>query len=150
MDNAKVTLTVTPLLSDPITLEAEMDADGSGIYRTEYWSADGSAFHVTAKVDSLDGVRVGEAETGWTQNAGAEEFRQLSINRDGLEELAKATGGRVIRTSDLNRFSQDLPNQRMPISETWLYPLWHSPWILTLAIACLCLEWTIRRLRGMA
>jgi len=150
MDNAKVAITVTPLLSDPITLEAEMDADQSGIYRTEYWSADGSAFHVTAKVDSLDGVRVGEAETGWTQNAGAEEFRQLSINRDGLEELAKATGGRVIRTSDLNRFSQDLPNQRMPISETWLYPLWHSPWILTLAIACLCLEWTVRRLRGMA
>lgn len=150
MDNAKVAVTVTPMGGDPVTLDAVMDDQASGVYQTEFWSAEGSAFHVSAEVQSLDGTRVGEAQSGWSQNTGAEEFSRLAVNTQRLEQLAKETGGRVVRVSELDQFAADLPNQRVPIRETWLYPLWHSPWILTIAIGCLCMEWTIRRIKGMA
>ena len=150
MDNAKVIVTVTPLGGEPVSLESIMDGEDSGVYQTEYWSPEGSAFHISAEVNSLDGTRIGEAESGWTQNAGAQEFKQLAVNRERLAQLAKDSGGRILRASELEKFASDLPNQRVPIQETWLYPLWHTPWILTLAIVCLCLEWTIRRTKGMA
>lgn len=150
MDNASVTLIVTPIGGDSFEIEAEMKNDAPGVYQAEYWSAEGTAFHVEASATALDGTDLGTAEAGWTQNVGAEEFKRLGINIGRLEELARQTGGKVIRTSELDQFSRDLPNQKVPLSQTWLYPLWHQPWVMTLAIACLSLEWMIRRLKGMA
>ena len=44
-----------------------------------------------AKVESIEGEQVGEAEIGWTQNIGAQEFKQLEVNVARLSELAEAT-----------------------------------------------------------
>lgn len=150
LDNAKVAIEVTPLGGETLRLEAEMDNDLPGVYHSEYWSADGAAFQAVAKVESIEGEQVGEAEIGWTQNIGAQEFKQLEVNVARLSELAEATGGKLIRRSELSQFAKNLPNQKMPISQNWLYPLWHSPWVMLMAMTCLCLEWTIRRVRGMA
>ncbi|MEC7679753.1 MAG: hypothetical protein VX694_10820 [Planctomycetota bacterium] len=150
LDNAKVAIEVTPLGGETLRLGAEMDNDLPGVYHSEYWSADGAAFQAVAKVESIEGEQVGEAEIGWTQNIGAQEFKQLEVNVARLSELAEATGGKLIRRSELSQFAKNLPNQKMPISQNWLYPLWHSPWVMLMAMSCLCLEWTIRRVRGMA
>ena len=150
MDNAVVKVTVTPFGGESVELEAEMDDEASGVYNTEYWSQEGTAFHANASVESISGEYIGTADVGWTQNVGADEFRQLEINRDRLEEIARRTGGHLVRRNELDQFSRELPNQKVPIRQKWLYPLWHSPWVLTLAIACLSLEWTLRRMKGHA
>ena len=54
---------------------------------------------------------------------------------------------KLIRRSELSQFAKNL-QPKMPISQNWLYPLWHSPWVMLMAMTCLCLEWTIRRVRG--
>ena len=150
LDNATVEFTVTPLGEEPFRLRAEMDDREAGTYRATYWSSDGGAYRVQASVKAADGSFVGEDQSGWSAQSGAAEFQDLPLNRQLLEDIAKQTGGEVVREDRLDRFVADLPNKKLPVTETWIYPLWHRPWIMMAAMLCLCCEWGIRRWRGLA
>jgi hypothetical protein len=102
-----------------------------------------------AAVTAADGSVVGEKETGWTAEPAADEFRRLTPNRVLLRQIAAQTGGEVVELNELQRFVADLPNKRIPITEPWVYPLWHRPLIFLLAIACLVGEWGARRWKGL-
>ncbi|MBI5758236.1 MAG: hypothetical protein HZA46_06945 [Planctomycetales bacterium] len=100
-------------------------------------------------VTAADGSEVGQREIGWSVEPQTEEFRTLAINRPRLEQLAKQTGGEVISSDRLDQFVSSLPNRRIPIIETWTYPLWHQSFVFLLAIGCLVGEWGLRRWRGL-
>jgi hypothetical protein len=95
------------------------------------------------------GAEEGRAESGWTSDPAAAEFQSLVPNRAPLEELARRTGGRVLQLDDLDAWARNLPSEKAPVMETTSQPLWHTPWIFLLAIACLCGEWAWRRTHGM-
>jgi uncharacterized membrane protein len=150
MDNATVELNIIPLSGDPFTLKAEMDDAEPGVYTSSYWSREPGGYHVTANITSADGSHVGTAQSGWTAQSGAAEFRDLRVNRALLEEIAQQTGGEVIREDRLDNFAADLPTRKVPVTETWVYPIWHRPWVMFLAMLCLCCEWGLRRWKGLA
>jgi hypothetical protein len=79
----------------------------------------------------------------------AAEFRELAINRTWLQELAGATGGEIIDDRSLDDFITSLPSRKVPVTQTWVYPIWHRPWVMFVAILCLCGEWGLRRWKGM-
>ena len=150
LDNANVTLTIDPPDGDSFTINTEQDLQVPGQYQATYWARDAGAYRVTASITAADGSEVGEAASGWTAHTNAAEFDQLKLNRDLLTRIAEETGGEVVSQDRLNEFVADLPNRKVPVSETWVYPIWHRPWVMLLAILCLCGEWGIRRLRGLA
>ena len=62
-------------------------------------------------------------------------------------------GGKIIELDELDKFAGSLPSRSVPITETWVRPLWDLRWI-SLSIFLLILiafsgEWTLRRWRGM-
>lgn len=150
LDNATVEFTVTPLSGEPFQLRAEMDETEAGTYKASYWSREGGAYRVEAAITAADGSFVGKAESGWTAQSGAAEFQDLRWNRPLLERIAEQTGGAVVSDQRLERFAAELPNQKVPVTETWVYPLWHRPWVMLAAMLCLCCEWGLRRLKGLA
>jgi len=150
LDNAKVDLEITPLDGKPFTIAARAEGDVSGIYTATYWSRDPNGYHVAAKVTAADGSEVGSATAGWTAQPSLAEFRDLRTNRDLLEQIARQTGGEVVRDDRLDAFADDLPQRKVPITETWVYPIWHRAWVMMLAMACLCGEWGLRRWKGLA
>ena len=66
-----------------------------------------------------------------------------------MEDLASATGGEVIEADRLAAFVADLPNRKIPITETWVYPLWHTLSVFLIGVACLVAEWGVRRVNGL-
>ena len=50
---------------------------------------------------------------------------------------------------ELEPFARRLPDMRAPVMETWSHPAWHTPWVFSLALACLLAEWGLRRWKGM-
>tara|TARA_R110002049_G_scaffold46487_1_gene135147 strand:+ start:96266 stop:98665 length:2400 start_codon:yes stop_codon:yes gene_type:complete len=150
LDNAKVDLQIEPLGGEAFTIPARSEGSTSGVYTATYWSREPGGYRVTAKVSDADGSEVGNAVAGWTAQASMAEFRNLQINRDLLETIAKQTGGEVIRDDRLDAFAEDLPNRKIPVTETWVYPIWHRPWVMMLAMGCLCCEWGLRRWKGLA
>ena len=99
---------------------------------------------------SADGSEVGEASSGWTSEANASEFNALTVNRDLLRRIARETGGEVVNANSLAAFVAEMPNRKVPVTETWVYPIWHRPWLMILAMVLLCAEWGLRRMRGLA
>ena len=98
---------------------------------------------------AADGSEVGTRQTGWSVEPQTEEFRTLSVNRPLLDRIAKDTGGEVISTGGLDRFVSSLPNRKIPVVESWTYPLWHQWQMFAAAICCLVGEWGLRRWRGL-
>ncbi len=156
LDNAMVEVTVTPIadknepVGEALTLTAQADRFEPGVYKTAYWARNPGGYLAKVNVKSVDGSDVGTDELGWSSRLGDSEFADLRLNRKLLQRIADESGGQIVKLSSLENFASDLPNRKMPASETWVYPLWHRSWIMIAVIACLCGEWGLRRWKGLA
>lgn len=154
MNNATVTLTVRPVGAgrdtNSIKLLAEPAAGESGVYQTTYIGRETGAYLAEAVVSDEAGAEIGRAQTAWSSDLAAEEFKSLKPNRALLEQLARNTGGRVLTPEDLEKFARQLPREKVPVMETWTSPIWHRASVFLFALLCFAAEWGLRRWRGLA
>jgi uncharacterized membrane protein len=148
-DNAAVTVTVTPPDGSPLSLTTEPSLKEPGLYETAVSSRPAGAWRATVAVTDPDGQPLGEGATGWAADFAAEELARVAPNRELLERIAKQTGGQVVELAGLASFVETLPNREAPLTETTTTPLWHHPLVWTLIVAGLCIEWGLRRRRGL-
>jgi uncharacterized membrane protein len=164
VDNAGISLRVHPLTqsgsnrtnfagpaseTNAIRLNATPAASEPGVYEASYVPRETGGYYAEAIVDDPDGMRLGRAETGWTSDPAADEFRSLKPNQSLLETIARQTGGQMVRADRLEEFAKSLPSRKAPIVESWTYPAWHQPLVLLFALACFSAEWGLRRWKGL-
>lgn len=149
LDNATVKLTITQPDAKSIELAATPDRDRLGTYVAEYWSQTDGPYRCVAAGVGPDGEDLGSATSGWTAQPSATEFASVEPNVDQLKRLAAASGGELVALENLDAFAASLPTAKVPITESHVEPLWHRPWLLLVAIGCLCLEWGLRRVKGL-
>ena len=153
MDNAEVSLTATRVGSGEVDpgLEISLDPDSEpGVYSTLF-TAVGAGVHVfKAEATGPDGRRVATDVTGWYSDLNGEEFRTLVPDLAALEDVARQTGGRVLRMNELESFVGELDSVEAPVVELHASPLWHNGWWMLAAVICLCGEWGVRRWKGVA
>jgi uncharacterized membrane protein len=151
LENASIAIKVQPLgSSQPVTLTAEPSLTEPGVFESTYVVRDSGGFRAEATVTDESGANAGTAMSAWTTDLANAEFRSLVPNRALLETVARKTGGETLKPEDVARFAQELPSKRAPITETWTRPLWHTPWMLLLALGCFLGEWGLRRWKGLA
>lgn len=148
-DNAEVIVKVTTPEGEEIELSAEASTEQAGDYVVDYWPRKEGPYRATAYVTTADGEELDAKQAGWTSQPAADEFRDLKTNRELLGQLASDSGGEVVEVDQLHDFVSGLPSRKVPVTEKWVYPIWHQWWVLTLAFLCLCGEWGIRRWRGL-
>ena len=149
MDNATVELIIEKPDGDTQTLQATPSDEQAGTYLATYAPRQAGGYRARTDVAAADSSVVGTGQTGWTAQPAADEFGRLDPDLALLDRLAVETGGEVVRLEDLERFVSDLPNRKIPITEPWIYPLWHQPLVFLLAVACLIGEWGLRRWKGL-
>jgi hypothetical protein len=149
-DNAQIRIEVKMPNDECVELVAEPSDQEAGVYQADFFPREDGPYRVTARVETSDGAELPVKSAGWTTQRAAFEFQQLKTNRDVLAEIAKRSGGEVIEIDKLDELVASLPTRHVPVTESWTYPLWHRPWVLGLALACLCGEWGLRRWRGLA
>lgn len=132
-----------------IRLRAEPSGSEAGVYTATFVPRLAGGFRATAVATNANGLEHGRAETGWSTDLAAEEFRSLVPNLPLLEALARATGGEVLRPDALDDFARRLPARQAPVMEAWAQPAWHTPWLFAFALACLLAEWGLRRWKGL-
>lgn len=151
LDNSTVNLTVTPLeTTKGIHLHAEPALTEAGLSEATFVPRDTGAYLAEAVVADGNGTEVGRAEIGWAVDFAADEFKSLKPNRELLANLARKTGGEVIELGALERFVDSLPTRKVPVTEPWTYPLWHTPFVFLFALVCFVTEWGVRRWKGLA
>ncbi|MBL9211291.1 MAG: hypothetical protein JNL92_12550 [Opitutaceae bacterium] len=157
VDEASVMIDIEPVVfagtdgaaAATIKLEAEPALTEPGLYQVTYVPRQTGGYRAVASVKNNAGADLGRAETGWSTDLAAEEFRSLVPNVALLEDIARKTGGQVVAAADLDGFVRRLPELRAPVMETWSYPAWHTPVMFAFALACLLAEWGLRRWKGM-
>jgi uncharacterized membrane protein len=149
LDNAQVTVAIHTPDGREIALTAESSEQAAGEYRTQFAPRIAGAYRAKISVTAPDGSEVGGRETGWAVEPETEEFRQLRGNQALLTRIAQESGGEVVSLAGLDGFVAGLPNRKMPIVETWTYPLWHQWSVLVVALSCLVGEWGLRRWKGL-
>lgn len=132
-----------------VTLSPTPSRDGPGQFEAEFAGRDSGAYLAQVEVNTLQGEFLGRAEAGWVVDLEANEFRSIAPNRHLLSEIARRTGGEVIRWNALESFVQKLPVRSAPITEPWSYPLWNTAWMFLAVLACFIAEWIWRRWRGL-
>ena len=151
LDNATVQMRVRAATqTNLVQFTAGASSSESGLYEATFIPRETGGYLADAVVTEQGGREVGRAETGWTSDPAAAEFRTLRPNRALLETLARRTGGELLAPGDLDGFARRLPNLKVPITESIQTPLWHQPLVFVLALACFVAEWGLRRRRGLA
>jgi hypothetical protein len=154
VDNATVTVEIESVITEgnpsaPLKLTAQPSTTEAGLSEATFVPRTAAAFRAKATAVNSGGGTEGNAVAGWVSDPAAAEFSSLVPNRSTMEDLARRTGGRVLQMDELDSWARALPSEKAPIMETWTQPLWHTPWIFLLSIACLCGEWAWRRTHGM-
>ena len=146
------TLTGNAIESAPVVLRLTAEPSGAeaGVYETTYAPRADGVYVAEATVVNSEGVSMGTAETGWTSDFSADEFRSLVPNRALMTRLAQATGGRVLHWNELEVFVREIPRRSAPITERTAEPIWHRPSVFLFALACFVVEWGLRRRKGLA
>ncbi|WP_437194292.1 glutamine amidotransferase [Planctomicrobium sp. SH527] len=132
-----------------VQVDAQPCADQAGTYEAIHVSRLSGAYTARATTTDSNGKPL-TAEIGWASNPTAQEFRKADINLKDLTKLADATGGQIVKATELEDFVSTLPFRNVPIMQTEMIPLWHRPWILLIALALLTAEWGLRRWGGLA
>jgi uncharacterized membrane protein len=153
LDDASVTVEIEPVMTaeaaGPLRLQAEPSVAEAGLYEVSYVPRLTGGYKAAVVATNAVGAEVGRDEAGWSVDLAADEFRSLTPNHALMETLARRTGGELVETDRLNAFVRSLPERRVPVMETWSYPLWHTPAMLVFAFACLLAEWGLRRWKGL-
>jgi uncharacterized membrane protein len=153
MDNVAITIEVRDPEQQTVQLTAEAVPSEIGIYEAAYIPRDNGIYFAQAAVTDVDGLKIGDAQTGLSVNLDAREFRSIGTNRPLLEKIARQTGGEVVELDGLDDLVSWLPNMDAPIAETWIKPIWDLPGVLPMVFAviliCFVGEWALRRWKGL-
>ncbi|MFK7737408.1 MAG: glutamine amidotransferase [Pirellulaceae bacterium] len=149
LDNAEVKLQVTEPDGTVVATSTIADTKEPGVYSAEYWSRNDGGYRCEVEAIGPDGSALPIAQSGWAAQPSAEEFQQVEPNMELLNALASKSGGEVISLNQLESFAEALPSKRVPITESRVEPLWQRPWLIAFAIGCLCIEWGLRRWKGL-
>jgi uncharacterized membrane protein len=150
-ENADVKFKVTAPDGREFELTAVPSDSETGLFQAELSAAQEGAWKVATTATLADGPSPETLSTasGWASQPALQELRSVSLQPQWLEELAKKTGGKVLRVNEIESLVQQLPNAAAPLQEVRSWPIWHSWWVFLTAIALLCTDWTLRRRRGL-
>lgn len=149
LDNAELEITVTDPNGKEFKTLAQQNSSEAGKYDASFPSLADGNYIATVVAKNPDGTIIETRQAGWVCASSNEELQSLQPNRKWLTDLAKKTGGEVIENNAVDEFVQQLPNRKLPMQETAIFPLWHHMAFFWIAIACLASEWGIRRLNGL-
>ncbi len=148
-DDASVMLTVTDLDGSTTKISADPSLDQPGLFTAEYLSGDSAGYRIEAEVRDGDGLVVGTDQTARTFNPAAREFANVGPNPEPLRKIADATGGEMLALADIGKLPDLLKDLDLPVVEIRRTPLWHTPWLFLIALACFLGEWALRRRQGV-
>ncbi|MEZ6144261.1 MAG: glutamine amidotransferase [Planctomycetaceae bacterium] len=148
-ENAELRINVTQPDGSSIELESTPSLKEIGLFESTFVPQQPGSYRATVTLSDAEEETPLTTTIGWTSDPAADEFRQIDIDRERMEDLAKRTGGEVVAVEELDSFVNTLPTRHAIVTETLSSPLWHRSWMFGLVLLCLMGEWGIRRLRGL-
>ncbi len=121
-----------------------------GIYEAQWQPRLPGTYAVRLKARTDDGEFIGEFEDHLLVSEDTGEFFNAQSNPALLHELAEASGGRILSLAELSSAARHIPWTPPASLEPLRFHLWHLPPVYAFLAGMLCLEWFLRRRKGLA
>lgn len=131
-------------------LPVEESLERPGIYRAA-WRPEAVGdygLRLTARTES--GEVIGELEDRLFVREDRAEFFNARPDAAWLTTIAENTGGRAVSLAELPRLAESIPWTPPESLEALRFHLWHWPPFYVALVTMLCVEWFLRRRRGLA
>lgn len=148
-ENALVKIMVVSPDEKDVQMVAEPSLSEPGLFVATYVPRLEGPYLAEIKVEGEADAVPRSMLVGWTNEPYIDEYQDVAVNYTSLNALAERTAGQVVQADKLQDFVRSLPDKELPVTEIQTTPLWHSPFILLLALACFATEWGLRRWRGL-
>jgi uncharacterized membrane protein len=133
--------------SESVSPVPETGADAAGRFVAEYRPAVAGVYRITADAKSGTGV-LGSASASMLVGGADLEMTDPRLNRQALERVALASGGRLVDEDQLGTLG-DMLKGLVPAAELSVRrDLWHNVWSFAAILALLAAEWVLRRRWG--
>lgn len=120
----------------------------SGLYSASWTFADPGDYTLSPTDAALSGLGLNATVEVRDRD---DELRDLTADHLGLARLSDATGGRVLKPSELGRLSELLPNREIRTAgPAAIETLWDKPIVWAVLLLLLASEWIARRLMRLA
>jgi hypothetical protein len=119
----------------------------NGVYSTE-WNAAKPGSYVADLVATRGGQELGRDVLAFERENGVAENFHTEQNRDLLERLASATGGRYYAPGDANSLADEISYSDAGISGREIKDLWDMPAVFITLLLLLGSQWLLRRKWG--
>ncbi len=140
----KLTAIVTPESGEVMTVELHPSTDLPDLMSGEF-RADTSGLYNIETITRRDDEPIDSARMAIYHDAGKAEYFSLRTNRNLLQQLADATGGRYWTIDELDELPSAIEFSSAGITEREISPLWDAPLFFILLVLLKTIEWLLRR-----
>jgi len=124
-----------------------------GVYSAEFLAEDVGVNNLRIDVTSAAGegrAENAEASASLVVTPSLREYSNPGLDAGILQRLADTTGGDYATIDNAASLISSIRNTPNAYSKEVMTDLWDSPWLLGLLILLLCLDWTLRRSKGLS
>lgn len=124
-----------------------------GVYRAEFVASQEGVYDLLVDVASAAGEgreQNSEKRASLVVTPSLREYRDAALDEGVLQRLAATTGGSYAPLAEADALVSKIRNTPNAYSKEVITDLWNNPWLLGLLILLLCVDWTLRRSRGLS
>jgi len=134
--------------SESVSVITETGADAAGRFVAEYRPSVAGVYRITADVTNGT-TGLGSASASMLVGGADVEMTDPRLNRQALERVALASGGRLVGEDQLGTLG-DMLKALVPAAQLSVRrDLWHNVWSFAAILALLAAEWVLRRRWGL-
>jgi uncharacterized membrane protein len=146
--DASVTARVIGPGGAPQSVDLTAEPNAPGRFQAD-WTVSSPGLYVAEVTAQRGGTELGRDVVAFERLDGVAESFHTEQNRELLERLALATGGRYWQPGELRELARSIPYAQSGIAVRQLAELWNMPAGFLLILALRCGEWLLRRKWGL-
>lgn len=149
VESTNVTVEVITPLGEVRKIPLDRAHDRDGVYRSNFIARDIGRYEFRLALERPDGEAI-ESQASVEVSGAGREFHAAGLDVARLSGLAKGTGGEFLRVADAGDIIGAVDDTTARIRIEKRLPLRDAPVFLVLLLMFACLEWALRRRRGLA
>ncbi len=140
-DGTETSVSSATVRLDPVPL-------GLGEYQAT-WRPPGGGLYKASAAARDEAGELGTAHFEFVVGQATGEFDRVDVDEAALQEVAARTGGVYHTMATASRIPQELQQRRTTVVRRRELSLWNAPWLFSIFLACVTLEWVLRKRKNL-
>ncbi|MCH9007677.1 VWA domain-containing protein [candidate division KSB1 bacterium] len=150
IDDASIKARIRKPSGATVEVPFRWSSNGKVEYHAAYHPDEEGMYLVEVNAYSADGKFLGKSETAFFVEESRAEFSNAHLQSSFLKRIAEIGGGKYYYQGEAKRLPDEISVMQGSFSKLVEYDLWDMPVFFLLVIMLVCIEWYLRRSKGLS